>query len=417
MRDIERLAWCLLLGACWVKPAWADEPPILRYTTYVLVEVAAKPTRVTFESRPYGALHTDYVYKDQPSYTVIGANSQVLDEVDGKLGDKLTVNVLAAAGDFALVEAKPGNNYCLAHPDGPHGFVATENAPMNVVQGFGKLYFYVPKGLTASSIFFHAFSVKEAGRVLIHDADGKLAAEMEDDFNEPQAVGFRVPEGQDGKVWSVSLVSPRNPDWKLDDCKVWLGGSLPGVLSLKPEWAERLSRPFVVNWRRVFDCERESPIAVAQWDRPAEKGESLPAFSVGLSAEQAHSGKQSLRIEMKLPDKAADSRLLKVFTKPVEIRTLERVKFWLYGDGSVRKLTIRVRDQSQEHHYCPAGAITWKGWGEVAADFAAAEVSVSGGDGDKRIDGPQVSLVIQILHEPGQPTRSVYYIDGLAVSP
>ncbi|MBM4050436.1 MAG: hypothetical protein FJ279_35525, partial [Planctomycetes bacterium] len=403
MTHVPRLLWLLLLGGrcgLWM-PVLADEPPILRYTTYVLVEVAGKPTRVTFESRPYGSLHADYVYRDQPSYTVIGANSQTLDELDGKLGEKLTVNVPAAAGDFTLVEAKPGNNYCVAHPDGPYGFVATEHAPMNVVQGFQKLYFHVPKGLTASSIFFHAFSVKEAGRALIHDADGKLAAEIEDDFNEPTAVGFRVPEGQDGKVWSVSLVSPRNPDWKLDDCKVWLGGSLPGLLSPKPEWAERLSRPFVVNWRAIFDFEAANPIAVTQWDRPAEKAEPLPAFDVGLSAEQAHSGKQSLRIEMKLPEGAAGGSLLKVFTKPLEIKKLKRVKFWLYGDGSGRKLTVRVRDQSQEHHYCPAGAITWKGWGEVTADFATGEVSVSGGDGNKRIDGPQVSLVIQILHEPG----------------
>jgi hypothetical protein len=108
---------------------------------------------------------------------------------------------------------------------------------------------------------------------------------------------------------------------------------------------------------------------------------------------------------------------LKIFTKPIEVGNLERVKFWLYGDGSGRKLTVRVRDQNNEHHYCPAGTINWKGWGEVTADFTKGLVTISGGDGNKRIDGPKVSLVIQIAHDQGQPTHSVYFVDDLAVSP
>jgi hypothetical protein len=76
-----------------------------------------------------------------------------------------------------------------------------------------------------------------------------------------------------------------------------------------------------------------------------------------------------------------------------------------------------VRDQNNEHHYCPVGAIGWKGWGEVTADFTRGTTAVSGGDGNKRIDGPKVSVVIHLGHEPGQPTQSVYYVDDLSVSP
>ena len=53
----------------------------------------------------------------------------------------------------------------------------------------------------------------------------------------------------------------------------------------------------------------------------------------------------------------------------------------------------------------------------MAAGFTEGKPRGSGGDGNKRIDGPNVSLVIQIGHEQGQPTHSVYYVDDLAVSP
>ena len=412
MHSARMMAVFLVLGGLHFA-AMADEPPIIRYTTYVLVEVGGKPTRVVMESRAYGAMNKDFTYKDRPSYAVIGPKGDTLDEVDGKLGTETTLSIPATAGDFALIEAKPGNNYCVARPEGAYGFVATETAPMNTVRGFEREYFFVPKGVDAASVFLHAFSVNEAARVLIYDPDGKVAYEGEDDFNAPAAVSFQVMDGQDGKAWSLSLVAPKNPNWKIDDCKVWLSGSLPGVLSPKPEWAERLSRPFVVSWRRVYDFEMDNPVATVQWDRPPTN----VGFQTALSTEQAHSGRQSLRIEMNLPEGVTAGNQLKIFTKPLKAERLERVKFWLYGDGSGRKIVVRVRDQDGEHHYFDAGAITWKGWGEVAADFTKGTTRSFGGDGNKRIDGPNVSLVIQIGHEQGQPAHSVYYVDDLAVSP
>ena len=266
MNSNRWIAWPLLLCAvctvCVPAKARADEPPVIRYTTYVLVEVGGKPTQVAMEARAYGAVNKDYTYKDQPSYAVINAKGDTLDEVDGKLGETTTLNIPASAGDFALIEAKPGNNYCVARPfdklraapsgstlltalstskgmvegrpEGAYGFVATETAPMNTVRGFGREYFFVPKGVDAASIFLHAFSVNEAARVIIYDPDGKVVYEGEDDFNEPAAVSFQVMEGQDGKVWSLALVAPKNPNWKIDDCRVWLSGSLPGILSPRP---------------------------------------------------------------------------------------------------------------------------------------------------------------------------------------
>ena len=391
--------------------------PILRYTTYVIVDVPGKPTIVRFESRPYGLLHDDYVYRDQPAYAVMGSDGQALDAVDGKLSRDSTVAIPASAGPFAVVEAKPGNNYCIAHPEGAYGFVATPTAPLNVVRGFERLHFCVPKGVLAASLFLHAFSMGEAGRILIHDSNGKLVTEREDDFNQPPAVSFRVAEGQDGRVWSCALVKPRNPDWGIDDCKVWLSQSLPGVLSPRPDWAEKLSRPFAVAWRPVLDFEGESPILAVQWDRPGKDQSPPPSFDVGLSDERPHSGERSLRVEMKSPDEAAPRNELKIFTKPIEAANVERVGFWLYGDGSGRRVTVRIRDRSHEHHYCPTGTIDWTGWGEVVADFKKGNVRIHAGDGDKQITGPKVNVVIHIRHERGQPTRSVYDIDDLAISP
>jgi hypothetical protein len=407
---------CLVLLLALSAPASADSP-ILRYTSYVIVEVAGKPVPVRFESRPYGTLHDDFTYKDQPAYAVIGADGHLLDERDGRLGLDSTVTVPGAAGEFGLIEARSGNNYCIAYPEVPYAFVATETAPLNVVRGFERLHFFVPKGLTAASVFFHAWSVGEAGRAIIYDPQGNVAAELEDDFNQPTAVSFVVPEGQDDRAWAVALLPPQRDGWEIDDCKVWLSDSLPGLLVPQAQWAERLSRPFVVAWRPLLDFEGESPLKYAQWSRPPEEGAALPAFDVALSDEQPHTGKQSLRVEMKLPEKTPRYNELKIFTSFVEVGSLERVKLWLYGDGSGRSMTVRVRDQNMEHHYCSVGEIDWKGWGEVTADFTKGGITIGGGDENKRIDGPEVSIVIHIRHEQGQPTRSVYYVDDVAVSP
>jgi len=287
---------------------------------------------------------------------------------------------------------------------------------MNCVGGFERLYFLVPKGLESGSIFLHAFSVGEAARVIIYGPDGQPVNEVEDDFNQPMAVSFTVPPGQDGRVWSLGLLPPRHQDWKIDDCKLWFGAGLPGVLSPEPQWAESLGKPFAMEWTPLLDLEGESPTGTVQWSQPVEEGAALPAYEVGLSDENPHSGNKSLRIHLRFPPDLANQEL-KIFTKDLPLAHVDRVRLWVYGDGSGRKLVIRVRDKSQEQFYCQVGTIDWTGWGEVVADFVSGNLRVDGGDANNHIDGPPVTIVIQIGHAKGQPTDSVIYIDDISVSP
>lgn len=407
----------LLLGLLALTgPLRADVPPLLRYTTYLLVEPPAGQAQVRLKSVPYGALHQDYVYKDQPEYAVLDDRGSVVDLLEGKLGQETVLDLPQDAGEFVLLKLQPRHNYVQVDTAAPHALVATAHAPLNCVRGFERHYFYVPRGLSGAAIFFHAVSLREAGRALIYNPDGQVVAELEDDFQQPIPVNFSVPEGQDGKVWSVALVAPRNPDWKLDDCQVWLGASLPGLLAPRADWAERLSRRWAIEWRPVLGFEQARDHFSSQWDRPATGGPE-PTYEVKVSPEKPYRGEKSLRVAMTFPEGYNQPQMLKVFTAHFTAGAPRRVSFWLYGDNSGRKLQLRLRDQNQELFYAPPVTINWSGWGEVVADFGGLGVIIAGGDGNKTIDGPQVGLVFQLSHVPGQPLQSVYYIDNVAVSP
>jgi len=399
-------------------PVGAQEPPVLRYTSWMLLP----PGEVSIEARPYGMTHDDYTYRDQPSFSVVSLQGENLETVDGRLGMTTTVVITPAAGDLALLRLTPGNNYSVPRPAADlFWYVATPDAPLNVVGGFPELYFWLPPGLRAGTVLCHAFSVGEAGRLVVTDLEGSLLGELESDFNEPEALLFRLPApAPGGALLRLDLLAPANPDWTVDDAKVWLGPEIPGLLAPTREAAEAI--PGVArllgiptDWTLLRDFEGEhNPIATIQWSRPVEEGATLPAYDVRLSDEQSISGKQSLRVELRFPEGQGDSQELKLFTEPLDVASVRRVRFFLYGDGSGRTMIVRVRDASQEHHYVNVGSIDWTGWKAVVADFAR-PTSVSGGDENRQIDGPPVSVVVQIQHGRANPPQSVLYIDDLAV--
>lgn len=411
-----RRFWLLLALLPLMSPVLADQPPLLRYTTYMLIETGPAPVEVRLKSSGYASLHGDFVYKDQPQYVVLDDHGSPVDSSEGKLNEQATVTIPASTAPFALLQLIPGNNYVSAELKAPHGLVATEHAPLNCVRGFERHYFWVPRGLQAASIFLHAFSPKEAARVVVYDPTGTIVKEFEDDFQEPLAVTFDIPEGQDAMAWSVAVVKPKNPEWSIDDCKVWLGGSLPGVLARTAEWAERLSRPFAVEWRPALGFEDPKDLRSWQWNVPLAEA-AQPGATVAVSPEKPHRGAQSLRLQVGLPDGYGERNMLKVFTRMFEAGSVRRVKFWMWGDGSGRTLQVRLRDQSEEAFYGPTVPINWRGWGEVTVDFGGTGVTIAGGDGNKKIDGPQIGLVFQISHTPGQALQAVCYLDDVAVAP
>lgn len=410
----RRIALLLLLAAA--ASAFADDPPIVRYTTWMLVP----PGPVTIESRFYGA--TDFSYADQPTFRVLDLNGDAVATVDGTLGQTCTLAV-PDGSPLSLLRLQPGANYAVPVPEADTWwYIATPEAPLNVVNGFDGLYFYVPPGLNAATIFAHAFSIGEAGRLVITDLEGAEIASLESDFNEPEALLFQAPP--EGALLRLSLVAPENLEWSLDDAAVWLGPELPGLLAPTPEAAAEVERVapqlgIETDWTPLVDFEGvDSPIGTIQWAKLVPEDATLPAYDVALSDERAFGGEQSLRVEVRFPEAYAETgQQLKLFTLPVPADGIGKVRLFLYGDGSGRGLRVRVRDASQEQHYFDPGPITWVGWQAIVTDFERAATAISGGDENKRIDGPTVNVVLEIGHARSNPVQSVLYVDDIAISP
>ncbi|MGD9496858.1 MAG: hypothetical protein AB7Y46_11200 [Armatimonadota bacterium] len=406
-------------------PALAQEPLIVRYVTWMIVP----PVKVAVESRPYGELHDDYTYRDQPAFRVLSLAGETLSVIDGRLGEITVIPAGDTRGgereEAVLLRLEPGNNYSVPRPESDQfWYVATPDAPLNVVGGFEELYFWLPPGLSAGTVLCHAFSVGEAGRLMVTDLEGNLLGSLESDFNEPEALLFRVPEADRdaGTALRLSLLPPDKPEWTIDDARLWLGAEIPGLLAPNrealgaiPALAERLG--IGTNWVLVRDFENANPIATVQWSQPVPAGAELPTYEVGLSDQQAVGGARSLRVALRLPEDMIGSQELKLFTEPLEVPGVAAVRFFLHGDGSGRRLTVRVRDATEEHHYVDAGAIDWHGWKTVVADFEHQTRSIAGGDENRRIDGPPVSVVLHIQHARGNPAESVLFVDDLAIIP
>ena len=416
-RTLLSIAIALLLAT--LVAAFADGPPILRYSSWMLVP----PTTVHVQSRPYGTLHDDFTYRDQPSFSVIGLDGDTLATVDGKLGESTDV-IVPDTGPLTLLRLQPGKNYAVPQPASEvYWYIATPEAPLNVVRGFDGLYFWLPPGLSAATIFCHAFSVGEAGKLIVSDLEGTEIASLESDFNEPEALLFQAPEvGEDGAILRLSLAQPENPEWSIDDASVWLGPELLGLLAPTPEGAEEARRiaPLLgaeTDWTPLLDFEgADNPIDTIQWSKLVEEGAALPAYDVTLSDEQHFGGEQSLRVEMRFPEGYEEPwQELKLFTKPLAADGIGKVRLFMFGDASGRALRVRVRDHSREQHYFDAGKIDWVGWKSIVADLAGAALAISNGDENKRIDGPTVNVVLQIAHSRGQALESVLYVDDVAV--
>lgn len=407
-----------LLALTAALPASAQEAPVLRYTSWMLLP----PGELAVESRPYGMTHDDFTYPDQPSFSIVSLQGETIETVDGRLAQTSTIAIPPGVGEYGLLRLTPGNNYAVPRPAGDRFYyIATPEAPLNVVGGFPELCFWLPPGLSAGTVLCHAFSVGEAGRLVVTDLEGALLGELESDFNEPEALLFRLPAPTPGgAILRLALLAPRNAEWSVDDAKVWLGPETPGLLAPTPAAAEAIPQiatnlGIATEWTLLRDFESEqSPITTIQWSQPVAEGAALPAYEVALSDAQALSGSRSLRVELRFPEGEGGANELKLFTEPLDVASVRRVRFFLFGDGSGRNMTVRVRDVSQEHHYVNVGPIEWTGWKAVVADFTR-PTNVSGGDENKRIDGPPVSVVVQIQHGRGNPARSILYIDDLAV--
>lgn len=121
-----------------------------------------------------------------------------------KLGKPSSIAFTPAADGIHLITLEAGGTgYEIKRSNTP---VAIFTAPaMRLVGGAEKLYFKVPQGqrkftLTASG------SVNETVKLTVNDSEGKTAGDVETTLKNDQAsLPVTVVEGQEGKVWSLTL--------------------------------------------------------------------------------------------------------------------------------------------------------------------------------------------------------------------
>ena len=93
---------------------------------------------------------------------------------------------------------------------------------------------------------------------------------------------------------------------------------------------------------------------------------------------------------------------------------MRAIRYWLYGDGSGRSATLRIRDASGECFYDAPISVDWTGWRQVTWDLdERPPASVSAGDGNQVQDGPPMEIVVEIRADAA--TEMVLYFDDLEV--
>lgn len=167
--------------------------------------------------------------------------------------------------------------------------------------------------------------------------------------------------------------------------------------------------------RLTYDFEQENPWPLI-YPEPAKSAAGVAVVhSTDLTTDQAHGARQAGRWTAKLPAGPPANFQLKLFSvKFAYPWPVVAVRFWLYGDGSGRRLRPRLRDASGECFYGPPQAMDFTGWREIAWDLKQTPpATITGGDGNKLLNVPPVELVLEV--DAAADTTVTLYVDDLTV--
>jgi len=170
--------------------------------------------------------------------------------------------------------------------------------------------------------------------------------------------------------------------------------------------------------RYVYDFEDTNPWSRVYPEPEANAAGEKVVGSSELSAEQAHSGKQSARVALHVPTGPPDRWLIKLFTERFAYdRPIAALRFQLFGDGSGREFRPRVRDSSGECFYGETRKLDWTGWREIAWDLTQTPpVQIAAGDGNRQQDCPPLEVVLEVFLTNTQTAQDlVLYLDDLEV--
>jgi len=134
-------------------------------------------------------------------------------------------------GVYLLVVSSGQNAHTLTMlTNQPCAFSASEQHPLIANGSLGRMYFYVPPGVTGFSVFAKAEgqAAGRGGKLTAYAPDGTPVAHIEGDLGVLTEMPVTVPEGADGRVWCLSAEELSN------DLRVYLSPEVPPYLSPDP---------------------------------------------------------------------------------------------------------------------------------------------------------------------------------------
>lgn len=234
-----------------------QEPTLLRHENFIVFSADAGDT-VPIEVEQ--VLKAGWTYDDDLTVQVIGPDSERALVRTVPPGTARTVDFAAEQSGTHAVRLSSGWNTTIARiPDRPWALVAWRDVPVNICGAMAPQHFKVLEGIKTFTISIEASVTGEGAAVRIYGPDGDLALERVGDFDTAEDLTVEVPDGADGRVWSLVVSDPEQEGIGLDDVRLYLGQPLPPFLCEDPEHlatftaAERY-QPDIID-ARVEVCE------------------------------------------------------------------------------------------------------------------------------------------------------------------
>ena len=147
-------------------------------------------------------------YRPGTQWAVIGPDGKPLAEGQMKVKESREVAFTPDRDGVYLLVAQSGqNSHNLVVMTGQcHAFIAGGRQKLTVNGQFGRMYFYVPQGVTGFSIFAKAEgqAAGRGGKLTVSGPDGQPAAHLEGDLGGEAEMAVTVPPEGQGKIWCLS---------------------------------------------------------------------------------------------------------------------------------------------------------------------------------------------------------------------
>lgn len=212
--------------------------PTLRYRGGMnIIARRAVPVRLRLMVKKAGA-------EDKTWFGVMAPDGRKLFQGAATPGETREIQwVPETDGAFAFVADSGPNTLQVSVLSGqPYGMHATKQHPLRVNGTLGRLYFYVPKGISKTALYLKAAGHRpgRGGRIVIYSPDGEVAARFSGDMGSIVEFPIGFPREMQGKIWVLTGQDVTN------DLTLYFDDGFPGTVSWSPE-AVAVEERFVRN--------------------------------------------------------------------------------------------------------------------------------------------------------------------------